>query len=105
MAPQALLMMNNEMVLAEANRFARRIQNEVGENPADQVVRAWSIAFGRTPTADQINSSLQFLSVQAKQLSERIPADQVSKEPPAAQQALATLCQALLSSNPFLYID
>ena len=104
-APQALLMMNNDLVIHEAFQFASRIQGVVGDDPASQVTKAWSTAFGRPPTTDQVAAGVVFLRDQTQQIAARIPADQVAKEPPAAQQALANFCQALFSSNAFLYVD
>ena len=104
-APQALLMMNNDLVIQEANRFAIRIQGLVGDAPDAQVTTAWGIAFGHQPTLGQVTASVTFLADQTQQIAARIPADQVAKEPPAAQQALANFCQALFSSNAFLYVD
>lgn len=104
-APQALLMMNNELVIREAIRFAERLQGLVGDDPTAQVSKAWTIVFGRPVTPEQLASSLSFLTDQTQQISARIPPDQVAKEAPAAQQALANFCQALLSSNAFLYVD
>jgi len=104
-APQALLMMNNELVIREASRFAERIRSQIGDDPMAQVTSAWWIAFGRAPISEQVSGGVAFLSRQTSQIAERIPADQVAKELPAAQQALASFCQALFSVNGFLYVD
>lgn len=104
-APQALLMMNNELVVHEAARFADRLHIEAGDDVKLQVTRAWRIAFGRDISAEQLTASVRFLAEQTTQIAARIPADQVAKEPSAKQQALASFCQALLSANPFLYVD
>jgi len=104
-APQSLLMMNNELVIREAARFADRICAITGEDPKAQVTKAWWLAFGHAPTPEQLIASVTFLADQTQQVSARIPADQVAKEPPAAQQALSSFCQALFSANAFLYVD
>ena len=104
-APQALLMMNNDFVLQEAFRFASHVQSIAGDDAASQVTIAWSTVFGRPPTSDQIAAGIVFLTDQKQQIAARIPPDQTAKEPPAAQQALANFCQALFSSNAFLYVD
>jgi len=104
-APQSLLMMNNELVVREAARFADRIHSIAGEDPRMQVTKAWWLAFGRAPAPDQLSAAVTFLTEQTQQVAARIPADQVAKEPPAAQQALASFCQALFGANAFLYVD
>jgi hypothetical protein len=104
-APQSLLMMNNELVIREAARFAERTRTMTGDDLAAQVTNAWWTVFGRPPTAEQVSSSVTFLADQTQQIAARIPVDQVAKEAPAAQQALASFCQALFSANAFLYVD
>ena len=104
-APQALLMMNNALVVREAAKFAERVRMAAGEDLSTEVTFAWSTAFNRTPTSEQLAGGIAFLTRQTRQIAARIPEDQVSREPPAAQQALASFCQALLSTNSFLYVD
>jgi len=103
--PQALLMMNNELVLREADRFAHRVRATVGDDATAQVTLAWTTAFGKTPTSEQTAGALAFIAEQTPQIATRIPADEIDKQPPAAEQALANLCQALFSANAFLYVD
>ena len=104
-APQALLMMNNGLVVREAAKFADRVRKAAGEDLSAEVTFAWSTAFNRTPTSEQLAGGVAFLTQQTQQIAAKIPPDQVAKEPPAAQQALASFCQALLSTNSFLYVD
>ena len=100
-APQALLMMNNDFVINESVRFARRLREGTGDDIAAQVTKAWWIAYGRAPSAPQLASSLSFIADQLNQ----IPAPQQPNELPIAERALASFCQALFSSNSFVYID
>ena len=104
-APQALLMMNNDLVVREAAKFADRVRRTTGEDLSAEVTFAWSTAFNRAPTLEQLAGGIVFLTQQTQQIEAKIPADQVAKELPAAQQALASFCQALLSTNTFLYVD
>jgi hypothetical protein len=117
-ATQSLMMMNSQFILDLAARFARRLQQETGDNRLCQVMRAWQLAFSRSPTVMELAESIEFMSrqvVQLKTAGEKGPAE--SKEPkkdekarpvtkPAPElQALTDLCQALLSANEFLYVD
>jgi hypothetical protein len=104
-APQALLMMNNDLVVREAAKFADRVRRTAGEDQSAQVTFAWSTVFSRVPTSEQLAGGIEFLTEQTRQIVARIPADQADQEPPAAQQALASFCQALLSTNLFFYVD
>ena len=99
-SPQSLLLMNNEAVLSSAERFAQHLQDQAGDNLAAQVQLAWELAFGVPPTESQTQVALLFL---AQQTADFPVADQATPSP--AWRALATYCQALVSSNRFLYID
>lgn len=111
-APQALLMMNNELVLRMSEKFAKRIQAEVGDDAAAQARHAWQLAFGQSPAEAEVASAVELLTSQRthfEQLATANAAKPATPNAPAAlapaQQSLAILCQALLSSNRFLYVD
>jgi hypothetical protein len=95
-APQSLLLMNSGFVVAQSQVFAKRVMAEAGADPARQARRAWELAFGRAPSAEDHRDATAYLEQQAKEL----PAGS-----DAPEKALASLCQALLGSNPFLYIE
>lgn len=67
-----------------------------GPHPVKQVMRAWKLAYGRAATTEELRLASQFLASQI----ERLPPD---NDPEIA--AMTNLCQALLSSNEFLYTD
>ncbi|MGH7172715.1 MAG: PSD1 and planctomycete cytochrome C domain-containing protein [Gemmataceae bacterium] len=98
--PQALMMMNNDFILEQADLFAARLRREAGGDAKKQVLLAWRLAFAVEPTAEDVSAALTFLSRQAERF-------QTAKSKPEDQrrQALATFCQALLSSNGFLYVN
>lgn len=100
-APQALLMMNNAFVVTEAEAFADRLRREAGADPREQVRLAWRLAFVAEADEKELRGALDYLTEQTAQFA--------TKPPPAGKsaegQALASLCQALLSANPFLYVD
>jgi hypothetical protein len=86
-APQALLLMNNGFVLAQAEIFAKRVRREAGEDAAAQVDRAWRLAYARAPKPEEAKGAVEFLGKMG------------------GPAALTRFCQALLSSNEFLYVD
>jgi hypothetical protein len=88
--PQALLLMNNGFVIEEAAAFAARVRREAGDDPRAQVTRAWRLAFAAEPDAAEIAEAIKVVA---------------GAKPQAADAGLAIFCQALLSSNPFLYVD
>jgi len=97
--PQALLLMNNDFILEQAETFAARLLREAGGDPRAQVVRAWRLAFAAEPTAEEVAGALTFLNRQAERFRVAAP-----KPGDRQRQALASFCQALLSSNGFLYV-
>ncbi len=104
-APQSLLMMNNELVIREAERFADWVRAASGDAVPAQVALAWQTALGTAPTTAQLASGVSFVHDQTQQMTARIPADQLPKVSPPVHQALASFCQALFSANSFLYVD
>lgn len=109
-APQSLLLMNNELVIEHARFFAERVRREAGDDPRAQVLRAWRIALARGPTEPELQSALDLISEQTRHFQARAQAQTTDPKKPTARldphlESLASLCQALLSANEFLYID
>ena len=60
-APQALALMNNHFVHSQSRDLAQRVIDDAGFQPRDQVVRAWRLVLGRSPSAGELSGSLQHL--------------------------------------------
>jgi len=71
-----------------------------------QIAAAWRSAYSREITPDEFDRALQFAVEQLETLNS-IPADIKKTKPPADDQLLmlTNLCQQLISSNEFLYVD
>lgn len=123
-APQSLMLMNSPFLVAESKAMADRL---IAETPEDfgtdhveaingeiegealsassgallpQVIAyAWALAYQREIEPDELEIALEFLRDQRK----RTDAEQPEAE--RTRLALANLCQQLLSSNEFLYVD
>jgi len=110
-APQSLAMMNGEFTLAQSKFFAERVAREAGADPTGQIQHAWLLAFGSTPTASEVKNSVDFLARETAYFQKNpTKVEPVAKGKEAAPtepalQALTTFCQALLTSNQFLYVD
>ncbi|TWU20215.1 Planctomycete cytochrome C [Novipirellula galeiformis] len=107
-APQSLLLMNSEFLIARSTDFAKRVTKEAGEDPRSQVKRAWELALCQTPSEAQIDSAIAFIDRQTKTLADSAEAQNLAKADKAQTPrllALANFCQTLLSSNRFLYVD
>ena len=64
-----------------------------------QVATAWQIAYGRPVTQPELHAVLNFMNQQLPMLTLS------ATMPDPELQALTDLCQAMLSSNEFLYVD
>jgi hypothetical protein len=99
------MLMNSDFVLGEAGQFAKRLLHEVPAahwlTPADlekrRIQLAWQIAYQRAAEADELLAARNFLSRQRARLTD-------AKRDPELN-SLTDLCQQLLSSNEFLYVD
>ena len=91
-APQALLLLNDKLVLGWAKAFAARVRESAPENADRQVEEAYRIAYSRRPSAEELSEALAFLRRQAEAAGD-------------ARQALADLCHVLLSSSELVYTN
>ncbi len=113
-ATQSLMLMNSAFLLDQASRFADRVEKESSSELDARIRRAWQIAYLRAPRPSELAEARQFLEAQQSHLAS-LPAPpapkdekEKSKIPPSPSpehQALTDLCQVLLSSNEFLYVD
>lgn len=107
-APQSLLLMNDTFILENARRLADRLQEEAPDDRRAQLQRAWPLLFGKPATEADITRSLSYLEEQTKALTQYHHGIQHAKDAPKpnpSQEAMASLCQVLCSSNRFLYIE
>jgi Protein of unknown function (DUF1553)/Protein of unknown function (DUF1549)/Planctomycete cytochrome C len=104
---QSLMLMNNDFVLNHAARLARRLraltehQVRDGSRPllAQQIACAWRLVYQRPITADELSWTRAFAAEQLQAL-ERSGAGGDQE-----LSMLTNLCQQLLNSNEFLYVD
>src|SRR5262249_27113743 len=89
-APQALIMMNGPLAQAQSKAFAARLLNEVGSDPTALVERAYRLALGRPPRAEEARLAANFLRNQTALLRERKRSD-------AQATALADFCLGMFN--------
>ena len=99
---QSLTLLNDEFVMNQSEEFAARVCKLVGEAapPKKKIEQAFLLALSREPSAEEVRLCLEHLEKQS-----RIYEDVKAPPGQAAQRALASLCQMLLATNEFLYID
>ena len=71
----------------------------LGANVAQQAAYAWKLVYGRPAAPEELELACRFLEEQTATL--RTSGQKGDPE----QMALATLCQQLMTSNEFLYVD
>lgn len=101
-APQSLLFMNSGLVVEHSEHFAARVLDLVGADPHAQIRLAWQMAFSTAPSEHDVEAAAEFLRKQTT-LFQESPAK--PKDTSAEMLALSSFCQALLSSNRFLYVE
>ncbi|MBS0207194.1 MAG: PSD1 domain-containing protein [Planctomycetes bacterium] len=78
---------------------AAEFHGPLGATIAQQAANAWKTVYGRSASAEELELACRFLEEQTAAL--RTSGQKGDHE----QMALATLCQQLMSSNEFLYVD
>jgi len=105
-APQSLMLMNSDFILAAARQLSERLQSAAGPDANERIRLAWRLLFGRLPNDGEIQSAARFVVDEEARLTAAAEAITDPKQrPDAAQWAWITFCQALLGSNEFLYLD
>jgi cytochrome c553 len=91
---QALALLNGDFALECAERFARRVTAEGGPAFEERLHRAFALAYGRAPDAEELAL-----------FHRSLPAADGGGEPSGDDAFWRTACHALLCSNEFLYVD
>jgi hypothetical protein len=99
-APQALFMLNDQLVLKSSEAMAGRLLAREGLDDRGRVEQAYRLAYGRRPTEAEAARALGYLDRFNTFLAS---GDMASTARPL--RAWQTLCQALLASSEFLYLD
>jgi hypothetical protein len=96
--PQALALMNSDFIRAESSKLASLLlQNQVNDTKT-LIIQAWKTVYQRLPNINEITLAMTFLSE-----SQATYTATKSKEP--RQMAWTDLCQQLLASNEFIYLE
>jgi len=90
-ANQALYMMNNGFVIAQSDALARRVAQK-SSRPNEQLEYAFVLAYGRPPTSGERSATASFVRG-------------FSKSGARGDETLSALCQSLLASAEFRFVD
>ena len=100
-APQALHLLNNKSIRELADRFAERVEGEVGDDAKLQVIRVYRVALGRAPGDEELAASVPVLEQLRGEWAAKLKNDQAA----ARTRALGNLCHAVMNSAAFVYLD
>ena len=98
-APQALLMLNSELVMQAAGDFADRLLY-IEDTDEERIQRMYALAYGRAASADDIAAAAKLLAAAEASL-----APSQSDEHERRRQAWSVLCQTILASSEFIYVQ
>ncbi len=90
-APQALLMLNSDLVGKAAEKFAARLLASTGDD-ARRIELAYQKSYARPPTAKELARAKKFLA-------------EFKLDSAASPSAWTVLCQSLLAANEFIYLN
>ncbi len=101
---QSLSLLNSEFVVARARKLAERLEQDCGsgrhvsDETDARITRAFELVTGRGPSRDEREASRRFLQAQPARYPGLADLD-------ARRRAWADLCQMLLASDAFLYVE
>ena len=117
-APQALMLLNSELIVDQAKHLAGRILSSAADRSdlGAVVDRAYRLALSRAPSADERARGVAFLEEQPALLSARaggesdgkaldLPIPMPDAHDPAQGAALVDYCHVLLNLNEFVFVD
>jgi Protein of unknown function (DUF1553)/Protein of unknown function (DUF1549) len=114
-APQALTLLNSDLVLEQARAFAGRLLKTAADrnDPNELVTSSYKLALGRAPRPEELSRGVAFLTDQPGVLSSRaddprsldLPTPMPDGYGPARGAALVDYCHVILNLNEFVFVD
>lgn len=98
-APQALFLLNSDLVEDASQRMADTYLNQTALSPEQKIQQLVFKAYGRLPSELEVNRSLQFLDEMERELQNEEPD---SKK--RIHRAWQVYCQSLFASSEFIYL-
>jgi hypothetical protein len=99
-APQALLIMNSDLVQQAATDLAARLLSE-RPDPTARLQRLYQITLQRDPSVEEQSADLAFLD----QLKLSGSGDSLAGSESGIPEPWSVLCHTILASNEFLYVE
>jgi hypothetical protein len=93
---QSLALLNSDFARARARAFAGRVEREAGSDADRRIALAFRLAVGRQPHDEERAVVGHFLAEQQSLYA---------KEKDGERRAWIDLCQMILATNAFLYVE
>jgi hypothetical protein len=93
---QSLALLNSDFARARATALASRLEKEAGAEEAKRIDLAFRLACGRGPNGDETDACQRFLAAQ-----KLVYANEKDME----HRVWTDLCQMIMASNAFLYVE
>jgi len=111
-APQALEMLNSELTEDLAQRWSGKLIKECGGDEAKLVSKAYSEAYARAATNQEVQAAEEFIDRQTTEVTSEksaggkyLPIPLPASADRARGAAIVDFCHAIFCSNEFLYVD
>ena len=98
-APQALFLMNSQLVAQQMRLMARRLMEDIEDGP-QRVETLFETALGRLPSSQERDESLDYIVRYVQAVGNR-----GDGKTTARLQAWQSLCRAIVSANEFIYVE
>lgn len=97
---QSLFLINGDFLIEQSQLFAKNVLTDPQQNDVERVHLVYQRALNRAPESSELERALALL----KDVDQALQTE-ISEEPVRRVTVWATLCQALLNTNEFRYID
>lgn len=107
-ATQSLMMLNSVELIDRSRKSATKLLQAFPDDPAKRIESAWRLIYCRAIQEQELTDAQAFVQSVAEDLKMQTAYQAKGDKPPARsadEEALAVLCQVLLSSNEFLYVQ
>jgi hypothetical protein len=99
-APQALFMLNSDLLLQSSQSLAKRLVQEIAGDDSARLNRLFELALGRLPSDQEATRMQKFIDDFKKTAATGDSQDAVETE----SNAWIAACQSLLACNEFIYV-
>lgn len=103
--PQSLMLLNSDFALKYSKTIAERVAKSHPDSIEQRVKMAWHLIYGHTAENSEIVAAMSFVEKQSELLKGRLKTKEDDATKILQTEAFANLCQMLLSSNEFLYVE